>query len=101
MKTIIKSDYRVEVYPKTRVYGISVADEEEVCKDIIKDIVKHVDNVYHTNIIYTSDNVCSFCGSEWTEDSASYNGGCCKKDQEEEDIRHPPAVLESALSDSE
>lgn len=24
---------------------------------------------------------CEYCGSPWSEDSPSYNGGCCHKDE--------------------
>lgn len=29
----------------------------------------------------TSEDVCSLCDSLWTEDSSTYNGGCCDDDE--------------------
>jgi len=30
---------------------------------------------------YEHEIVCEHCGSSWTEDDASYNGGCCQADE--------------------
>jgi hypothetical protein len=87
MKTIERSNFRVEVWPKTRVYGIKVDEEESVCKSMIDDIKRHVDNWQAVGVECDKTTVCSHCGSKWTEDGDDYNGGCCTKDQEAEDAR--------------
>ena len=94
MKTIKKSNFRVEVYPRTTVYGIKVADEEERCKEIEADIKRHVDNVGGVYVVSDNDPVCASCGSRWTEEGDTYNGGCCKVDQEAEDARTANAQSE-------
>jgi len=87
MKTIKKSNFRVVVYPKTTVYGVTVAEEENVCKSIVAEIKRHVNDVQNANIVCDNDLVCASCGSRWTEDDNAYNGGCCKADQDAEDAR--------------
>lgn len=87
MKTIKKSNFRVEVYPRTTVYGITFADEKDICKEIEDDIKRHVDNVGGVYIVSDNDPVCASCGSRWREDGDTYNGGCCEADQEAEDAR--------------
>ena len=85
MKTIKQSNFRVEVYPKTTLYGIRVANEMDVCELILASIKRHVDNLQSAEIVSNVDSVCSFCGSLWTEDGDTYNGGCCAGDQATED----------------
>jgi len=87
MKTIKKGNFRVVVFPRTKFYGIRVEDEEAVCKDIEADIKRHVDNVGAVYIVRDEDAVCSHCGSPWTEDGDTFNGGCCYEDQFKEDAR--------------
>ena len=89
MKAIKKSNFRVEVYPKTTVYGITVAEEEDVCKTMLADIKRHVNDVQTAYVASDSDPVCASCGSRWTEDGDTYNGGCCNADQDAEDARKP------------
>jgi len=87
VKTIKKSNFRVEVYPRTNVYGITIAEEKAVCKAILADIDRHVNDVEHAYIVSDKEPVCAFCGSRWVADGETYNGGCCKADQEAEDAR--------------
>jgi len=87
VKTIKKINFRVEVYPKTTGYKITAAEEEDVCNEMVADIKRHVDNVQCANVVNDNDPVCASCGSRWTEDGDSYNGGCCKADQDAEDAR--------------
>ena len=88
MRKIVKSNFRVEVYPKTTGYGISVAAEEDICEKMVAEIKRHVNDVQIAYIVSDKDPVCSSCGSQWTEDGDAYNGGCCKADQAEEDARN-------------
>jgi hypothetical protein len=55
---------------------------------IVSQIVRHVDGVTlrEVDIVSEYDYYCSYCDAKWTEDSPTYNGGCCAKDQE-----HDPA----------
>lgn len=62
-------------------------DMHDRCAEIVSDIKRHVDNVSYAWVEFDQEHVCSHCGSNWTEDSNSYNGGCCEKDQEAEDTR--------------
>jgi hypothetical protein len=93
MKTIKKSNFRVEVFPKTTAYGFMVAEEEDVCKTMLADINRHVNDVQTAYISSDNDPVCASCGSRWTEDGDAYNGGCCKADQDAEDARTANASL--------
>ncbi len=86
MKIISESNFRVEVYPKTTVYGFTVAEEKDVCEDILKDIKRHVNEVQGSYIVCDRNPVCSYCGSKWTEDGEEYNGGCCQKDIDNENL---------------
>jgi hypothetical protein len=87
MKTLRKSNFRVEVYPKTTLYGFAVADEEDVCKTMRAEILRHVRGVLLVKIVSDNDPVCASCGRQWTEDGDAYNDGCCKADQDAEDAR--------------
>ena len=56
MKKEIKINFRVEVYPRTTkqladLYGITVAEEEDVCISIVADINRHVNDVRFTEIV--------------------------------------------------
>jgi hypothetical protein len=50
------------------------------CKAIEQQIRRHVDDFGSVSIEYTTENVCSFCGSRWTEGDGTHNGGCCEQD---------------------
>ena len=82
MKKTNRTNYRVMVHPRNKEYGIEVASEEDVCEEIVSDINRHVNKVLFAEIICDIEYVCGCCGSRWTEDSESYNGGCCDQDQE-------------------
>lgn len=57
------------------------AEYESNCKDIIDQIERHVDGVHHAQVRSESEYVCEYCGFGWTEDSDTYNGGCCAEDE--------------------
>ena len=52
---------------------------------IVKNIRRHVDDIGHVYVENEYQDECEHCGSQWTEDSSTYNGGCCAKDQEAQD----------------
>lgn len=87
MKKRIKTNFRVIVYPKTLVpfSSIRISDKEilAVCDQIYDQTKRHVDDVDLVTIDYDEEYVCEHCGNSWTEDSETYNGGCCKQDQED------------------
>ena len=83
MKKIIKCNYRVEVYPKTSIFGITLdKDNLDAVKDIEDQIKRHVDGIGETYINHDTEEICSFCGASWTEDGDRYNG-CCDEDETE------------------
>ncbi len=51
------------------------------CRDIEGQVKRHVDEVGSIDIECDREEVCSHCGSEWTEASDTYNGGCCDEDE--------------------
>lgn len=89
-----KSNFHIVVYPRRlgnlgcmRVPDSAVSSDIESdyldrCKEIADAIKRHADNVGETEIKYDQLYVCEHCGNQWTEDSDTYNGGCCDKDEE-------------------
>ncbi len=51
-------------------------------RDMKKSIERHCD-VESVTIEANTDDVCQFCGRDWTEDNTVYNGGCCNKDEQD------------------
>jgi hypothetical protein len=39
------------------------------------------------------ERTCEFCGRKWTEDSETYNGGCCNVDEDTEEAREAAAIV--------
>lgn len=53
----------------------------ELCEDIAKEIKRHVNSIGSIHVIPETEEVCSYCGADWTEPKDSpHNGGCCSKD---------------------
>lgn len=44
------------------------------------EIVRHCDSVGAIDIESDTDELCGFCGSQWTEGDSPHNGGCCTQD---------------------
>lgn len=86
MKKEIETNYRVEVWPVLNPFvrdnGKKNAIAKDTCEEILKSIRRHVDEVADVLIARDIEQVCSYCGSTWTEDNNEYNGGCCDKDEE-------------------
>jgi len=108
VKKTVRTNFRVEVTPRrlgdfglvfTNAFGEhSEREEEDACKAIAEQIRRHVDGLPSNRsrgvqIVCDSQQVCAHCGSNWTEDGP-YNGGCCSKDVEEENVRHPETAHE-------
>lgn len=98
----IRENFRVEVVPRSvgdfgyvSVSGLAPRKEEEAisaCEEIAEQIRRHVDGLPSwrdrgVSVEWDSKPVCEHCGSAWTEDSETYNGGCCSKDEDENDPR--------------
>lgn len=56
-------------------------DMEIRCEEIEAEVKRHVDNVSSVWTEWDEVNVCSHCGSIWTEKNNVYNGGCCDEDE--------------------
>ncbi len=93
----IKDNFRVVVEPRRLgdFGSVSVSDsffgqnKERIaadyldrCEEIAAEIKRHVDNVRYVSVEFDQGHVCEHCGDRWTEESDSYNGGCCSKDEE-------------------
>lgn len=92
----IRHNFRVEVLPcppgdfgACFVSGITESEDEteRKCEQIADDIRRHVDGLpsgrrHGVSVEWDIAKVCEHCGSDWTEDSTVYNGGCCSRDDE-------------------
>jgi len=80
-KTLYNGAYvRVNV---DRPFGrvIKPKDWHTVAKDLEKDILRHCDGIESSSVEFDTDDVCEFCGYDWTEkDDSPHNGGCCDED---------------------
>lgn len=90
---MLRSNYRVEVLPRQPGdYGFCVIggqtqtdkEWERDCDAIASQIRRHIDGIarHGVSVLWDNDRVCEHCGSDWTEKSDVYNGGCCSKDDE-------------------
>jgi hypothetical protein len=92
-------DFRVVVWPESPFYFRSSSEDEKqkrlpaICQEIARDIKRHVDGIEFAEVRFDTETTCSHCGSKWTEDG-DYNGGCCDKDNEEDDARIAKATGE-------
>lgn len=89
MKKTVYSNHRVEVFPVIDRYlwPANVSTEEAERKNIAKSLenlvaaLKRHNDFERLAIRYDTHEVCVHCGSLWTEESTTYNGGCCDKDE--------------------
>lgn len=72
------------VNSKNPYYRRTPEEAKREADDIVKNIKRHVDLEPYVQPYVEADSeaVCEHCGYHWGEDSASYNGGCCDKDEE-------------------
>lgn len=80
-KTRTPIDRYVRVEADVRFRRDPLPTEKE-CDEIARSIRRHVDDMSRAFTVTEYEDQCSACGSKWTEDSDSYNGGCCDKDEE-------------------
>jgi hypothetical protein len=92
-----KQNFRVVVEPRRLgdLGSISISDSmacggrihliereyESRCQEIMADIKRHVDNAGYVSVEFDQQLVCEHCGDRWTEESQTYNGGCCSADE--------------------
>ena len=78
----------LEVELERPVYPNSIKQESikrawiaaaEDARDAIK---RHCDGIGYVEIRHDTDKLCEHCGSYWTEESETYNGGCCARDED-------------------
>lgn len=76
-------EIRVIIEPR---YWLEKTTKEKmnVCDHIVKQVERHIDDVQCVYTDCVKEDVCEFCGSSWTEDDDTFNGGCCDKDMENE-----------------
>ena len=93
MGIIIKNEnYRVIVEARKPFWLIN--DDKKLdqemksrCEDIVQQIKRHIDDVSYVGLDWDVSKQCEFCGSDWTEDSKTSNGGCCDKDEENNPVK--------------
>ena len=81
-----KTNWRVEVEPEYPRFADTPerieASLRSTCEGILDSVKRHVDDVSYIYIKYDVERKCSYCGSPWSEDSDTYNGGCCDPDEQ-------------------
>lgn len=81
-----RTNWRVVLDPEYRCWANNTELIEALlrstCEDIRDSVKRHVDDVSSIYIKYDVERKCSYCGSPWTEDSDTYNGGCCDLDEQ-------------------
>ena len=65
MKVVNHTNHRVVVEPHAGYGKSSSQCEKEICKSIVADIERHVDEVHDVWIQYDTEVTCSHCGYEW------------------------------------
>ena len=85
-KTIYNCAYlRVDlVHPKSWINaGFCMTRDRwlDTANDMKRLIERHCD-VESVTIEADTEDVCEFCGYNWTEGDSLHNGGCCEKDAE-------------------
>lgn len=81
----VHADSRGEIGGKWHKDLLSTAD------DVAKAIRRHVDSLGGVRVQAEKSEECEYCGAQWTEGDADFNGGCCDKDME-----HEPASMDDA-----
>lgn len=81
------------LYGRGKDAAARIAKEyEDRCNNIVADVKRHADNVGAAYVEFDQPPICEHCGADWTEESSTYNGGCCSKDEEAEMARQEEAV---------
>lgn len=59
---------------------ITPRDWCDAARDLMSDITRHCDGIESLTIELDTEAVCEFCAYAWTENSETFNGGCCDGD---------------------
>ena len=95
-KKVVKSNYRVAVYPVKGFGAWKDSEEEHACKEMQAQIIRHVDG--HTDALrsqpqvfieFDSEHICEFCGWPWETDGDGYPQCCTKAAEEWEAAQQP------------
>lgn len=67
MKVVTKSNYRIVVEPRTKIFGIELSEETQRrdLKEMEEQIKRHVDNIAYLSVQYDTDETCSHCNLSW------------------------------------
>ena len=63
----------------------------DACDSLVREVKRHIDGVESVYVDCDTNHTCDHCGYCWSGKNSDYNGGCCEKDQEEEDARNAKA----------
>ena len=90
MKIEKRYNHHVVITPKDNTWGIRIGQQTaiDICKEIISQINRHVDDVHIVEIYSDTDEVCSFCDSMWDEDEHGIPC-CCEKAEQEWGSNNP------------
>ncbi len=87
MKITMRDNYRVVIRPaesSRRPVGRTNEEEEHYhkhiaaeCKQILDDVIRHVDNVETVDIEWDSTDRCNFCERIWEADERLREPFCC------------------------
>ena len=77
--------YHIEVTPSPNYYEDPVQRMNEYVA--LVSAIKQIDDVDSVEIMRDEKCVCEFCGARWSAESHRFNGGCCKRDKEFEEMQ--------------
>lgn len=89
-----RENWRVEVIPdEPWILGRDITEKQihqkwrDAANEVMEQIKRHVDGInrHGTEVKWDTRRECAACGSRWTEESDTFNGGCC-----DEDMKHEP-----------
>lgn len=69
MKVVKRYNFRVEVTPRSYLYGFRQTEEhfKEICESMVDEIQRHVNDVDYVETVWDESEHCSFCGYDWDE----------------------------------
>ena len=65
-----------------RPFGRNIEPKDwfRAAEDVQEQVKRHCDGIESYSINFDTEDVCEFCGYDWTEGDAPHNGGCCEED---------------------
>ena len=80
-KELTREDYCVWVWaPSGFGSGRNHKEMLRRTKEVADQCNRHVDGEGQAEVHFSTNARCEYCGNNWTEDTESYNGGCCTQD---------------------